>query len=251
MVIYFSGTGNSKFVAEKIADEIGDIPICANDYIRDKKTGDFKGEKRFVLVSPIYVFAPPYVFTDFIKNSDISPLSDVWFIMTGVGEASASDIFWKKICKSKNLNYMGTAHIAMPQNYIVFFKTHPASENYEIIKSALPKIKTLGKILREGEKFEEKTTSPFVYLITKATVKPFFKFFAKSKAFYTDNRCISCGKCQKLCPMNNISIIDGKPVWGKNCIHCMACINLCPLEAVEYGNKTKRKPRYNIKEGIL
>ncbi len=250
MVIYFSGTGNSKFVAEKIAGETDDIPISANDYIKSKKMGNFEGEKRVVLVSPLYVFAPPYVFTDFIKNSEFSPLSNLWFVMTGAGETSASDVFWKNICKSKNLNYMGTAHIAMPQNYIIYFKTLTASENSEIIKSALPKIEALSETVRKGKKFEEKATSAFVYLITKATIKPFFKFFAKSKAFYTDNKCISCGKCQQLCPMNNISVKDGKPIWGKNCIHCMACINLCPSKSIEYGNKTQGKPRYNIKESI-
>ena len=33
---------------------------------------------------------------------------------------------------------------------------------------------------------------------------------------------------------------------GKNCTHCMACICYCPKEAIEYGKKSKGKPRYHF-----
>ena len=48
------------------------------------------------------------------------------------------------------------------------------------------------------------------------------------------------------CPLNNIRLENGKPVWGKNCTHCMACICYCPKEAIEYGKKSKGKPRYHF-----
>jgi len=46
--------------------------------------------------------------------------------------------------------------------------------------------------------------------------------------------------------LNNIHLENGKPVWGKNCTHCMACICYCPKEAIEYGKKSKGKPRYHF-----
>ena len=58
--------------------------------------------------------------------------------------------------------------------------------------------------------------------------------------------CIGCGKCVELCPLSNIYLENGKPVWGKNCTHCMACICYCPKEAIEYGRKSKGKPRYHF-----
>ena len=63
---------------------------------------------------------------------------------------------------------------------------------------------------------------------------------------YDLNACIGCGKCVELCPLNNIRLENGKPVWGKNCTHCMACICYCPKEAIEYGEKSKGKPRYHV-----
>ena len=51
-------------------------------------------------------------------------------------------------------------------------------------------------------------------------------------------------------PLNNINMVDGKPVWGNTCIHCSACINRCPKLAIEYGKKTIGKNRYVAKKFI-
>ena len=56
--------------------------------------------------------------------------------------------------------------------------------------------------------------------------------------------CIGCGKCEKACPLNNIKLVDHRPVWGKRCTHCMACICRCPKEAIEYGKHSEGLPRY-------
>ena len=58
--------------------------------------------------------------------------------------------------------------------------------------------------------------------------------------------CVSCGKCAQRCPLNNIRISDGKPVWNGNCTHCMACIGGCPTEAIEYKSASKGNRRYYI-----
>ena len=66
----------------------------------------------------------------------------------------------------------------------------------------------------------------------------------KADAFFATDACTGCGFCVEACPLNNIRLNDGKPVWGKNCTHCMACICGCPTEAIEYGKRSKGKPRY-------
>ena len=60
--------------------------------------------------------------------------------------------------------------------------------------------------------------------------------------------CIGCGKCEKLCPLNNITLQNARPVWGTNCTQCMACICYCPTRAIEYGKKSAGKPRYHFEE---
>ncbi len=43
----------------------------------------------------------------------------------------------------------------------------------------------------------------------------FYRFFVKADAFRATDACIGCGKCVELCPLNNIHLENGKPVWGK------------------------------------
>ena len=70
-------------------------------------------------------------------------------------------------------------------------------------------------------------------------------------AYVISDDCISCGKCANVCPLHNIQLSNGKPVWGNQCTHCMACISRCPKEAIEYGKHSKGLPRYtceNVKK---
>ena len=75
----------------------------------------------------------------------------------------------------------------------------------------------------------------------------FYPLFVKATPFYVKDFCVGCGKCVSLCPLSNIRLEKEKPVWGSECTHCMACICSCPKEAIEYGKKSKGKPRYHCK----
>ena len=57
-------------------------------------------------------------------------------------------------------------------------------------------------------------------------------------------RCIGCGTCARACPLDNIRMVDGRPVWGGSCTHCMACIDVCPSKAIEFKDKTVGRSRY-------
>ncbi|MDW2798012.1 EFR1 family ferrodoxin [Clostridium boliviensis] len=62
----------------------------------------------------------------------------------------------------------------------------------------------------------------------------FYTLLVRAKGFHVnETRCVSCGKCVELCPLNNIILTDGKPIWGNDCTHCMACLHRCPTEAID------------------
>lgn len=48
-------------------------------------------------------------------------------------------------------------------------------------------------------------------------------------------KCISCGTCVAICPMEAISFDeDGKAQIDKNkCVHCGACEASCPMQAIK------------------
>lgn len=57
----------------------------------------------------------------------------------------------------------------------------------------------------------------------------------KVKQFYVTDECVSCGRCAKVCPVGNLQMQNGKPVWEDRCRYCMACLNRCKKNAIEYG----------------
>jgi len=48
------------------------------------------------------------------------------------------------------------------------------------------------------------------------------------------NTCISCGACDRVCPMN-IEISNKKQVNSINCINCFECLELCPKKSLSFG----------------
>lgn len=45
----------------------------------------------------------------------------------------------------------------------------------------------------------------------------------------TINYCVNCGKCVTTCPVNALSMVEGKVVWDKSkCVSCDTCIKTCP-----------------------
>jgi len=244
MIIYFSGTGNSRFVAKKIAELTRDELCDATRYTREGKGAVFSKPGNYVFVSPVYVSAPPRAFLDFVRKSSFPNNVRAYFIMTCAGGMGGSPEYCRRIASEKGFAYLGTAQVCMPQNYIAFFKTHEAAENREKVREALPVIEGIADFILEGTELPDPGMKAWEFLSTEMIIGMYYKDFMKAKAFRVTDACIGCGRCAAVCPLANITLKEKRPVWGDNCTHCMACINLCPKQAIEYGKKTVGKPRY-------
>ena len=253
MVLYFSATGNTKFIAELIAKKLGDESL---DLIKRIKSGDnsvIRSKKPFVICSPIYVCEMPRFLISFLRKQSFAGNRKVYFVFTsGSGYSGVSGTFAKRIFGRKNMIYMGHADFKMPNNYVAS-NLIAAPDNDEIRRriqdSAIKAVKTAAFIKR-GKKLD----SRYILLAEKAAIMPFTplwtKFMQPSDKFHTTDKCVGCGKCVSVCPLNNIELKDKKPVWKEPCAHCMACICNCPKEAVEYGDITQSKIKYNIRKYI-
>jgi len=248
MIVYFSGTGNSKYCAKLLVDKLEDESVDSFSYIKNQIAAELVSNSPWVFVSPTYCWQLPHVFEDFIRSARFEGCKDAYFVMTCGSDIGNAGEKIEALCKEVGLTYRGVLPVVMPENYIAMFEV-PQSELAKRI--VLVAKRSLLKVVRTIQKGEDLPKQK-VNLADKFKSGPlnpiFYKLFVKAKPFYTTDACIGCGKCEAACVLNNISIKDNRPVWGDACTHCMACICGCPTEAIEYGKKSQGKPRYQCEE---
>lgn len=250
MILYFSGTGNSRYLAEIIQKHTGDDLISLNERIKAENYSTIHSKNPLVFVVPTYAWQIPHVVRDFILRTNFTGCKKTYFILTcGVDTGNAS-YFAKLLCHQKNFKYMGLRTIVMPENYIALFSVPSKKISAKLISAAVPKAAGTANYILNGKKlpiekcgFADKAKSALINDI-------FYRFVISASGFYATNKCIGCGRCAELCPLNNIKLIDSKPIWGNKCTHCMACINACPTKAIEYKHNTKYKRRYYCKRTV-
>lgn len=248
MIVYYSGTGNSRYCAQMIASELGDEIIDSVSFIRDGIAAELHSEKPWVFVSPTYGWQIPHIFADFIRSGSFEGSRTAYFVMTCGSEIGNAGKGIESLCAEKGFEYRGVLEVVMPENYVAMFAVPGAEESARIIENALPCLRSGIETIARGESFAGKGITVIDRLKSGIVNSFFYRFCIKAKPFYSTDACIGCGKCERVCPLNNVSLRDGRPVWADRCTHCMACICSCPTEAIEYGSKSRGKPRYQCKE---
>lgn len=244
MILYFSGTGNSKYVAEQIAKVTNDELVSINEKLKYNHTGKITVQDRLVFVVPTYAWRIPKLVREWILKTNFENAKNTWFVMTCGSEIGNAEKYNKKLCNAKGFNYMGSAQVVMPENYIAMFDSPTGEEIEKIFTKADKEIENIANQIKQNKPFATPRNNIQDKFMSGPVNMLFYPMFVKDKDFYADDKCTNCGKCVKICPLNNIEIKNNKPVWNKNCTHCMACISYCPTSAIEYGKKTLGKQRY-------
>ena len=252
MILYFSGTGNSEYVAKRIAQRNGDEALNLFDKIRKVDHSELHSEMPWVVVAPTYAWQLPHVVRDWLMGTELTGERRIYFVLTCGTSISGAGLYTRKIASAKGMEYKGTAPVVMPENYIAVFKTPEQEEAMQIVDRAEEKIDRIADAIKSGEYLEELGGGRLQSMIVN---KAFYKFIISDKKFVTTEACTSCGQCVRVCPVENIYLEgpEGEsrhPVWSGRCIHCMACINRCPFQAIEYGNASENRVRYRCPKTV-
>lgn len=250
MILYFSATGNSGYVAKRIADGLGDERLDLFDRIRDEDFSPITSKTPLVLVTPTYAWRIPRIIASWIEHTPITAPAGVYFVMTCAGSIGNAGTYLERLCAKKGLMYRGCAGIIMPENYIALFTTPAPTEAKHIIDAAEPAIDRVIECIKAGNDLPEKNPSLVDRLRSGIVNDLFYPTTVHATKFRVTDACISCGMCVRACPLANIHLESGRPVWGSDCTHCMACINCCPKEAIEYGKHSVGLPRYTFKRAF-
>lgn len=118
---------------------------------------------------------------------------------------------------------MGMAQIVMPENYIAMFNAPQAEEAQQIVAKAEPDIDRAVSVISANHAFLSPRHNLYGRFMSGPVNQIFYLFFVKTRVFTAGDTCTGCGQCARLCPTNNITIQNGRPVWGDDCTHCMMC----------------------------
>ena len=250
MILFFSGTGNSAYVAKRIGNGTSDDVTDLFAKIRDDNFSEIHTERPLVIVAPTYAWRLPRILQRWIENTAFTGNRNVYFILTCGSSIGNAGKYLSELCRKKGMNDCGCMGITMPENYIALFSTPSGEEALQIIAQAEPSIEQAIRHINAGAPFP-RTKISFIDAMSSGIVnRLFYPLFVHSKKFYATGKCSSCGKCVSLCPLRNIYMDSGRPHWRNHCTHCMACICRCPKEAIEYGRHSRGLPRYVCRKKV-
>jgi ferredoxin len=246
MVLYFSGTGNSQYVAGAIASITGDETLSINQALKADDRSSISSNRPFVIVAPSYCCRLPRVVDEFVLGRDLVGSNQAYLVLTCVETIGDASKYARRLCAAKGLEFLGMDAVVMPQNYIALYPMPNLADARAVIEAARPNIDRICDRIRNGQKLVTPTKLTKEKYLSGFLNDVFYAALVSAKGFRITDKCVGCGACAKLCPLNNVSIVAGTPKWGTCCTHCMACINGCPTAAIEYKKASLGRPRYTL-----
>lgn len=246
MIFYFSGTGNSQFVAIQLAKALDEELVSIGRGLRSGRMQTYHSEQPLVFVAPTYAWRMPRVVEQWIRQTTFQGNPDAYFVLTCGDDCGNAAAYAQRLCRQVGLRFCGLAPVVMPENYLALFPTPNEAECQAIVKRARPTLAALATSIQNSAPFPPTTVS-FAGRFQSGPVNPlFYTFCVHDRAFTVSDACTACGACARRCPLHNIELVQAKPVWKGDCTHCMACIGGCPTKAIQYKTKTKGRHRHYI-----
>ncbi|MDE6239543.1 MAG: EFR1 family ferrodoxin [Muribaculaceae bacterium] len=251
MIIFFSGTGNSKFVARELGVHLKETQIIQlkGETLYDPTKSHLKtDDKRVIWVFPTYSWGVPPVVKRFINECNFDGANDATHIMVttcgdDIGETASQ---WRKLIAARKWQTGCAYSVIMPNTYVLmkgFDVDNPELAAHKL-DEAPKQISEIARRISENIEGDILTKGSWPKIKTGIIYPYFVRFCMSPRPFKTNANCTGCGKCARACPMDNITMGAKCPQWHDRCALCLRCYHICPSDAVEYGNATKNKGQY-------
>lgn len=284
MIFYFSGTGNTKWAASKLAAATREDLISIAPYMRADDSSHnlaepfiLKENERLGFVFPVHGWRVPKLVREFIskmkilrepsdtsaenkaKADDCLKNRPFAYCVCTAGDSIGLTIenLNKVISQNPSLQALGITEVSssysliMPESYIglPFMDVDPKEREIRKKENAAQELAIVcEEIFDRKEGISRLVKGPIPWFFTKVVGGFFENVLITDKRFHVEkDRCVKCGICANVCPVGDIKGGHGEyPVWlhHKDCLTCFTCYHHCPHHAIEFGNQTQKKGQY-------
>lgn len=244
-IYYFSATGNSLQVARDIAKGLQGAKVVR---ITDNMQDDIVFEADCIgIVFPVYAYGPPVIVKRFIGRISMRNSGKYVFIVgTCRSRAGGALVAAANMLRKRKLHVNAGFVVYMPGNYIHLFSADTAEEQKAKFDAWDKQKSEVLDIVQRSQDNDYRKLSIKKRVIDSGILYPLAAkvFRIWDSTFRVDENCNGCGVCERVCPVTNIVMTDGKPTWQHRCEQCLACINLCPKSVIQCSKATQKRIRY-------
>ncbi len=246
---YFTGTGNTLFVAKKLKESFPEAKLVNIANLDENTLIDASNTDKIGILYPVYIFGTPLILNRFIKRLKVKENSYIFSVCTYGGLLSKSLYVLKEKLEEENLWLNAGFAVNLPGNAVAFYDTKSDKKIEKMERKALKKIDEIVQSLKDRENNTPDKNLGFVGTVFSDKIYPAAEknWLNSDKVFFTDDKCNLCKTCVKVCPVDNISVVNNTIHWNHKCEQCYACINWCPQEAIQANKKTTKRGRYHNK----
>ena len=235
MILYFSGSGNSLDNARRLGETLHEqiIPF------REALSIDLSNEKRIGLVYPTYWLDAAKPVRDLVPKLNINPSAYVFIVITCGAQTNNAVWSVRKLLAEKGVKVAYCNKIRVPDSSALGFGRDPNKQLWKFEKYA-PRLKQIIEDLaaeRHGSHYG--ACDPLGWLLNRPGIAA--KTQKVTMPANNTEKCVGCGICAKICPQDNITMVDGKANTGNQCAMCLACLHFCPHQAMELNHKPTQK----------
>jgi len=258
LILYFSGTGNTEFVAQYIKKHLScdmfEIELFPLELFKSENISKYD---TLIFGFPVYAFDIPVFIQEYLEDIPITKTKYVFIFCT---KALSSGIALKhtiEIFNNLGYNPLGYADVKMPgSDGLAFLRkdstmarkvTNRDFSKIEGVDDLVSRIKEVTNASEDSDvkRFYLEIDSNIFFRLCSGIMKNIFPVMEKwiKRKFWADKNCVKCKKCETICPAKNIKVNE-KVYFGNNCYLCMRCVHQCPKEAIQIGRKTIGKFRW-------
>ena len=236
MILFFSGTGNSRMVAERMAVLLGER---AQDMACGLHPHLDEGES-LGIVFPVYAWGVPRLVNRFLSSLQVGRRY-VWLLMTCGDDMGYAD---RRMARVLHREADAAFSVQMPNTYVCLpgFDVDSPEVAEGKVRDTLARLEDIALRVRHRESCQELTRGCMAWMKTYMLGPLFNAFLVTDRYFRTTEACIHCGLCARSCPTHDIEMQGDHPVWlHQDCTGCLRCYHHCPAHAIEWGRFTAGK----------